>query len=61
MLDHHGVYAGVRIARKHLGWYAKGLNGAAEFRRKVNASQDPKDVERHIADFFLTEREKIAA
>ena len=61
MLDHHGVYAGVRIARKHLGWYAKGLDGAAEFRRKVNASQDPKDVERHIADFFLTEREKIAA
>ena len=61
MLDHHGVRAGVRIARKHLGWYGKNLSGAADFRRKVNALENPQDVERHIADFFLNKREQIAA
>ena len=61
MLDHHGVHAGVRIARKHLGWYARNVNGAAAFRHRVNTLEDPKDVERQIADLFLNEREKTAA
>jgi len=25
MLAHYGTYTGVRMARKHLGWYAKGF------------------------------------
>lgn len=32
----YGAEAGVRIARKHLAWYARGLPGAAAFRSKVN-------------------------
>lgn len=32
----YGEEAGVRIARKHLGWYARGLPGAAQFRARVN-------------------------
>jgi tRNA-dihydrouridine synthase B len=38
--DHYAFYgeaAGVRIARKHLGWYAKDLAGGDRFRREVNA------------------------
>ena len=27
---------GVRIARKHLGWYAKGLAGGDAFRHEMN-------------------------
>ena len=37
--DHYGFYgefAGVRIARKHLGWYAGGLDGGEAFRHEVN-------------------------
>ncbi len=31
-----GEYAAVREMRKHVGWYMKGLPGAAEVRRRVN-------------------------
>ena len=35
----HGETAGVRIARKHLGWYTKDLDGGEAFRREVNAAE----------------------
>lgn len=36
MLSHYGTEAGIRIARKHLSWYSKGIRGGAEFRAAVN-------------------------
>src|SRR5262249_8510917 len=36
MLAHYGEETGVRMARKHLGWYSKGLPASAEFRAAVN-------------------------
>ena len=36
MLYHYGSYTGMRMARKHLGWYTKGLPNSAEFRAKIN-------------------------
>jgi tRNA-dihydrouridine synthase B len=39
LADHYafyGEFAGVRIARKHLAWYAAGLSGGEEFRHEVN-------------------------
>ena len=35
----HGPDVGVRTARKHLGWYAEGLEGGEAFRRAVNACE----------------------
>jgi tRNA-dihydrouridine synthase B len=32
----YGELTGVRTARKHLGWYTRGLRGAHEFRQQVN-------------------------
>ena len=32
MLSHYGEDPGLRIARKHIGWYSKGLPDSAEFR-----------------------------
>jgi hypothetical protein len=32
MLDHYDNMTGVNMARKHIGWYTKGLTGSAEFR-----------------------------
>ncbi|MGH7107984.1 MAG: tRNA dihydrouridine synthase DusB, partial [Acetobacteraceae bacterium] len=52
MLSHYGLVAGVRMARKHLGWYARGLPGAAAFRGSVNRIEDPGEVERHLAAFL---------
>src|SRR5579864_2307589 len=42
MLAHYGIQTGVRMARKHLGWYAKGFPGAAEFRAKVMTLTEPE-------------------
>jgi tRNA-dihydrouridine synthase B len=52
MLSHYGVVPGVRIARKHIGWYSKGLRGSSEFRAVVNRVDDPIQVKAMIAEFF---------
>jgi tRNA-dihydrouridine synthase B len=59
MLLHYGVDVGVKIARKHIGWYSKGLPGSAEFRAAVNQSADPASVRDLIRRFYdpLIERE----
>ncbi len=44
MMSHYGVESGVRVARKHLGWYARGFPGAAEFRNRVMKLTDPAAV-----------------
>ncbi len=59
MLTHYGNAVGVKIARKHIGWYSKGLPGSAEFRAAVNQSDDPAAVRALIRRFYepLVERE----
>ncbi len=52
MLDHYGEDVGVKIARKHLGWYTKGLHGSAEFRNFVNFIDDPRRVLAEIERFY---------
>jgi tRNA-dihydrouridine synthase B len=52
MLRHHGDWRGVRVARKHIGWYSNGLPGAAKFRDRVNRIDDPSSVAREITTFF---------
>jgi len=61
MLDHYGDITAVRIARKHLGWYTKGLPGSAEFRNHVNRLDDPQQVKRDIKEFFLPICDEMAA
>jgi tRNA-dihydrouridine synthase B len=36
MLSHYGVASGLRIARKHVGWYSKGLPASAELHAPFN-------------------------
>ena len=52
MLEHYGIVTGVNMARKHLGWYTKGLPGSAEFRNRVNFIDDPKVVLASLAEFY---------
>ena len=52
MLDHYGRTVGTKIARKHLGWYTKGLYGSAEFRNKANLIDDPDQVLGEIERFY---------
>jgi tRNA-dihydrouridine synthase B len=52
ILDHYGTDTGVKMARKHIGWYTKGLHGSAEFRNKVNFVDDPAQVLGEIDRFY---------
>ena len=52
MLAHYGRDAGVRVARKHVSWYTRGLPGSAEFRARVNRLGEAADVERLIDGFY---------
>jgi tRNA-dihydrouridine synthase B len=52
MLEHYGRDTGVKIARKHLGWYTKGMHGSAEFRNHVNFIDDPDQVLGEMARFY---------
>jgi tRNA-dihydrouridine synthase B len=52
MLEHYGRETGVKIARKHLGWYTKGLPGSAEFRNRVNFIADANQVLGELERFY---------
>ena len=52
LIEHHGTHAGVRIARKHLGWYVAGLQGAADFRNAVYRLEKPEEVKSRIVAFY---------
>ena len=52
ILSHYGVGVGCRIARKHLGWYSKGLYGSSEFRAAVNRCDDPDQVKAMVTQFY---------
>ncbi len=52
MLHHYGRIPGVRIARKHIGWYSNGIHGSAQFRKEVNQMTDADEVQRYISDYF---------
>ena len=52
MLAHYGDDTGTKIARKHLGWYTKGLHGSAEFRNFVNFIDDPLQVLGELERFY---------
>jgi tRNA-dihydrouridine synthase B len=52
MLSHYGVSVGSRIARKHIGWYSKGLYGSSEFRATVNRCDDPAQVKQMVEEFY---------
>ena len=48
----YGEYMGVRIARKHLGWYAKDRPENAAFRSVVNRAETAADQLRLAAEYF---------
>ena len=61
MIDHYGEMTGVNMARKHLGWYVKGLHGSAEFRNRVNQIPDSKGVLDALEEFYAPYLSKAAA
>ena len=52
MLDHYGPVVAVGCARKHIGWYTRGLHGSAEFRNAFNKEGDPGRAQAMLRDFY---------
>ncbi|HEX4739636.1 MAG TPA: tRNA dihydrouridine synthase DusB [Allosphingosinicella sp.] len=61
MLIHYGEQNGVNIARKHIGWYTKGLHGSAEFRNAFNQEPDSRRAKAMLRDFYAPWLSRIAA
>jgi tRNA-dihydrouridine synthase B len=59
----YGERAGVRIARKHLGWYARNRSGHADYLATVYRAESAEAQLSLTADYFsrLAERAAIAA
>lgn len=65
MLEHindlygfYGELAGMRVARKHISWYTKGLAGSANFRHNMNTLQTIELQQQAINDFFAELKSK---
>jgi tRNA-dihydrouridine synthase B len=55
LLDHYafyGEYTGLRTARKHIGWYCKGLRNSHVFRQRMNTADDCRTQLAMVNDFF---------
>ncbi len=55
LADHHAFYgeeAGVRIARKHLGWYTEALPGGDAFRRTMVTTISAGEQIRQVRRYF---------
>jgi tRNA-dihydrouridine synthase B len=61
MLTHYGEMTGVNMARKHIGWYTKGLNGSAEFRNSVNQVSESAVVLNMLEQFYTPWLSRAAA
>jgi tRNA-dihydrouridine synthase B len=55
LLDHYDLYgefAGVRTARKHIGWYVRALPGGEAFRDRMNLLETCESQHAAVAQFF---------
>lgn len=46
MIETKGARAGIAESRKHLGWYMKGIRGAAELRNRINCAENLPEIEK---------------
>ena len=64
MHDFYGAVQGVRIARKHIAWYARCMTGYDSFRERVNHAVTVEEQRQLVAAFFAaptTLEEKLVA
>jgi tRNA-dihydrouridine synthase B len=54
----YGQPSGLRMARKHIAWYTKGLADSASFRHAMNQLETPGEQLEAVNDFFWRTRER---
>ncbi|QIE47393.1 tRNA dihydrouridine synthase DusB [Pseudohalocynthiibacter aestuariivivens] len=60
ILGFYGIDLGLRVARKHLGWYLDGAEVGIEMRRRILTSRAPTDVLRLLPEALSTPQEAAA-
>jgi tRNA-dihydrouridine synthase B len=50
--EFYGEQTGVRSARKHIGWYVRGLPGDEAFRQRMNTLDDTALQQAAVSDYF---------
>ncbi|WP_369957111.1 tRNA dihydrouridine synthase DusB [Sedimentitalea sp. XS_ASV28] len=61
MLSFYGADLGLRVARKHLGWYMDDARTRSCLRRRLLTSKDPNEVLRLLPDALARQPEDAAA
>lgn len=63
LYDFYGDFSGVRMARKHIAWYSKGLRNGNAFRQEMNLLESPQQQVDFTRQFFaqLQEQQDIQA
>ena len=59
LYDFYGEYSGVRMARKHIAWYSKGLRNGNAFRQQMKAEQQLAFTNAFFAQ--LADKDSLAA
>ncbi len=59
----YGESQGIRIARKHLAWYSRGFQGAADFRSAINKTGTTQEQQELVKRYYykLTANKELAA
>lgn len=52
MIDHYGEETGARMAKKHIGWYSKGLPESTEFRASINLAGTVHQMREKLGAYF---------
>lgn len=61
ILEHYGEDHGIKISRKHLGWYLALFTDGEIYRKHINQMNNSKDVIAEIKNIFYHETHKNAA
>ena len=58
LYDFYGEYSGLRVARKHISWYTKGLVGSAHFRHNMNRLETVEEQMAAVDEFFREQAQR---
>jgi len=54
----YGEHTGLRVARKHISWYTRGLPGSAQFRHHMNCLESVEEQMRAVEEFFAEQLQR---
>ena len=58
LYDFYGEHTGLRVARKHISWYTKGLAGSAHFRHRMNQLESTAGQLAAVDEFFSEQAQR---